>query len=121
MVELIEYIIAFGISAGVAGASVMLVNGAMPGLGQMAAASKSDQIAGAARLAVAEGRNVTLLLPFKDSSISCAGGEISVSEGRASHTYSLGFPCSFGVKGMDGLCALVFSEPADSLRLEVSC
>jgi hypothetical protein len=121
MVELVEYIIAFGISAGVAGASMMLVNGAMPGLGQMAAASKSDQIAGAARLAVAEGRNMTLLLPLKDSSISCEDGEISVSEGSASHTYSMGFPCSFAFEGLNGPCRLVFSAPADSLRLQVNC
>jgi hypothetical protein len=121
MVELIEYIIAFGISAGVAGASVMLVNGAMPGLGQMAAASKSDQIAGAARIAVAEGRNVTLLLPLRDASISCSGGAISLSEGSATRTYSLGFPCSFIFKGLNGECALVFSAPADFLRLGVKC
>jgi hypothetical protein len=121
MVELIEYVIAFAISAGVAGASVLVVNGAMPGLGQMAAASKSDQIAGAARIAVVEGRNVTLLLPFKDSSIACSGGAISVSEGGASLTRTVGFPCSFSYKGLSGACALVFSTSADSLRLEVKC
>ena len=121
MVELIEYVIAFGISAGVAGASLMLVNGAMPGLNQMAAASKSDQIAEAARIAVVEGRNATLLLPLNDASIACADGALSVSESRVSHTYSVGYPCSFAFKGLNGPCTLVFSAPSDSLRLKVSC
>jgi hypothetical protein len=121
MVELIEYVIAFGISAGVAGASVMLVDGAMPGLNQMAAASKSDQIAGAARIAVLEGRNVTLVIPLSGTSVACADGALSVSEGRASRTYSVGFPCSFGFDGLNGPCTLVFSAPASSLRLRVSC
>lgn len=121
MVELIEYVIAFGISAGVAGASVMLVNGAMPALSQIAASSKSDQIAGAARIAVVEGRNATLVLPLDGASITCADGALFVSEGRASTTYPLGFPCSFSFKGLNGTCALVFSAPEDSLRLKVSC
>ena len=121
MVELIEYVIAFGISAGVAGASVMLVSGAMPGLNQMAASSKSDQIAGAARIAVVEGRNATVVLPLNGASIACADGALSVSEGHASHTYSLGFPCTFSFKGLNGQCTIVFSAPEDSLRLMVSC
>lgn len=121
MVELIEYVLAFAISAGVAGASVMLVNGAMPGLDQVAAASKADQVAGAARLAVVEARNVTLLLPLKDSSISCAEGSLVVAAGGAPQSYSLGFPCSFSFQGLSGTCNLVFSAPTDSLLLEVTC
>src|SRR2546428_6432135 len=112
MVELIEYVIAFGISAGVAGASVMLVNGAIPGLTQMAASSRSDQIAGGARIAIAEGRTTTLVLPLSGASIACADGALSVSAGRAPHSYSLGFPCSFGFDGLTGPCTLVFSAPA---------
>lgn len=121
MVELIEYVIAFGISAGVAGASVMLVNGALPGLSQVAAASKSDQVAGAARIAVVEDRNVTLLLPMRDSSIACADGSLSVSVDGSSRAYDLGFPCSFSFRGLNGACSLVFSAGAESLRLEVNC
>lgn len=121
MVELIEYVIVFGISAGVASASVMLVNGAMPGLNEIAAASKSDQIAGAARIAVVEGRNVTLLLPLQGSQISCAYGSLSVSAGGNSRAYDVGLPCSFDFRGLSGACSLVFSAPQDSLELEVSC
>jgi hypothetical protein len=121
MVELIEYVIVFGISAGVAGASVMLVNGAMPGLNQMASASKSDQVAGAARIAVVEDRAVTLLLPLTGSSISCAAGSLSVSIGGSSRAYDVGFPCSFDFQGLNGECTLVFSAPANSLRLEAKC
>lgn len=121
MVELIEYVIAFGISAGVAGASVMLVNGAMPGLNQVASASKSDQVAGAARIAVVEGRNVTLLLPLRGSSIACAGGSLSVSIDGAPRAYDVGFPCDFDLQGLSGVCTLVFSAPASSLQLEANC
>jgi hypothetical protein len=121
MVELIEYVIAFGISAGVAGASVMLVNGAMPGLNQVASASKSDQVAGAARIAVVEDRNVTLLLPLKGSSIACSAGSLSVSIDGAPRAYDVGFPCFFDFQGLNGECTLVFSAPADSLRLEAKC
>jgi len=121
MVELIEYVIAFGISAGVAGASVMLVDGAMPGLNQMAAYAKSDQIAGAARIAVGEGRNTTLVVPLRGASIGCADGALSISEGSVSETYSMGFPCSFRFEGLNGACALSFSAPKDSLLLKVSC
>ncbi len=121
MVELIEYVIVFGISAGVAGASIMLVSGAMPGLSQLASASKSDQVAGAARLAVVEDRDVTLLLPLTGSSISCAAGSLSVSIGGAPRAYDVRMPCSFDFQGLNGDCALVFSAPADSLQLEAKC
>jgi hypothetical protein len=121
MVELIEYIIVFGISAGVATASVMLVDGAMPGLNEVASVSKSDQVAGAARIAVLQGANVTLLLPLQDSSVSCAAGSLSVSFGNESRAYEMGFPCSFDFQGLNGACTLVFSAPADSLRLGVTC
>jgi len=121
MVELIEYVIVFGISASVAGASVMLVNGAMPGLAQVAAVSKADQVAGAARIAVVEDRNVTLLLPLENSSIACADGTLSVSTGAATRDYGLGFPCSFDFSGLNGTCTLVFSVPSDYLLLGVTC
>ena len=85
MVEIIEYVLVFGITAGLAAASVMVVSGAMPGLGDVAAASASDQMAGAARIAAVEGRNVTLVLPLQSTSLSCDGGSLSVSvEGHAS-------------------------------------
>jgi hypothetical protein len=121
MVELIEYVIAFGISAGVAGASVMLVNGAIPGLNEVAAASKSDQVAGAARLTVVEDRSVTLLLPLHGSSIACASGSLSVSIDGHSRAYELGFPCSFDFQGLNGSCRLVFFVRGDSLQLGVTC
>jgi hypothetical protein len=121
VVELIEYIIVFGISAGVAGASVMLVNGAMPGLNQIASASMADQVAGAARIAVVEDRSVRLLLPLEVASVSCAAGSLSVAIGGDAHAYDLGFPCSFDFQGLNGECTLVFSAPADTLELEVSC
>jgi len=121
MVELIEYAVIFGISAGVAGASVMLVSGAMPGLGQVAAASTSDQMASAARLAAVEGRNVAILVPLHGASIDCGGGSLNVKVGGTSRTYVTGLPCSFDFSNLTGQCSLVFSAMKGSLRLGVSC
>jgi hypothetical protein len=121
MVELIEYVIVFGISAGVAGASVMLVNAALPGLNSVAAASASDQVAGAARIAVVEDRNVTLLVPLRDSGVSCAAGSLSVSTNGETRSFDVGFPCSFDFQGLNGACTLFFSAPAGSLQLAVTC
>jgi hypothetical protein len=87
----------------------------------VAVASKSDQIAGAARISVVEGRNVTLLLPLKDSSVSCVAGSLQVSIGTSSRSYPLGFPCHFHFQGLNGECSLVFSAPPDSLQLKVAC
>ena len=121
MVELIEYVIIFGISASLAGASVVLVNGAIPGLAQVAAVSKSDQVAGAARIAVVEGRNVTVILPLQGASVACRAGALSVSTGGTPSTYDLGFPCSFDYQGLNGTCTLVFSAQAESLQLGATC
>jgi hypothetical protein len=121
MVELIEYVIVFAISAGLAGASVMLVDGAVPGLNEVAAVSASDQVAGAARIAVVEGGNVTLLLPLQDSSVACSAGSLSVGIDSDSRAYDVGFPCSFDFQGLNGTCTLVFSAPAESLQLGVTC
>ncbi|MDA4117468.1 MAG: hypothetical protein OK455_03905 [Thaumarchaeota archaeon] len=119
--ELIEYVIAFGISAGVAGASIMLVDGALPGLNQVAAQSASDQIASAARISVIEDRNVTLLVPLHGSSIVCNRGELSITMSNSSRSYEAGYPCAFDFEHLDGSCSLDFSAPADSLLLEVQC
>jgi len=121
MVELIEYIIVFGVSAGLAGASVMLVGQAMPGLNEIASTSKSDQLAAAARISIAEGRNVTLLLPVQDSSIACAQGTMTVSMAESTATYALAYPCSFEYFDLTGACNFQFASPADSLELGVKC
>ena len=121
MVELIEYVIVFGISVGLAGACVALVEGAMPGLNQVASASKADQIAGAARIAAVEDSSVTLVLPLQDSSVSCSAGSLSVSVGGDPQSYGIGYPCSFDYQGLNGTCDLVFSAPAAALELGVTC
>jgi hypothetical protein len=97
------------------------VSGAMPGLGVVASASASDQVAGAARIAAVEGRNVTLVLPLQSTSLSCEGGSLSVSVDGDSRGYQVGFPCDFHFQGLNGTCTLAFSAPADSLQLGVTC
>lgn len=121
MVELVEYAVIFGISAGIAGASVMLVTGALPGLEQVAAASTSDQIAGAARLAAVEGRNVTVLLPLHDTSVDCGGGSLKVTTGGMSREDETPLPCSFDFQTMSGECGLAFSVRQGSLTMGASC
>jgi len=93
----------------------------MPGLNELAAASKSDQIAGAARVAVVEDRNVTLLLPLQDSSVSCDEGSLSVSVNGYSRVYEVGFPCTFDFQGLNGACTLAFSANSETLKLGVTC
>jgi len=121
MVELVEYAIAFTISAGLAAASVALVHGALPGLDQVMSQSKADQIASAARIAVAEDRNTTLLLPLQDTSVSCAAGTLDVSIGGAQYPQEIGFPCDFASGDLTGLCTLSFPAPEALLTLEASC
>ena len=121
MVELIEYVIVFGISAGAAGAALMLVHGMVPGLNAVAAASESDQIAGAARIAVAQDRNVTLLLPLHDASVSCQDGELTVSTDENSRSYSLYYPCHFQSPGLSGDCSLAFFVQQESIQFEAKC
>jgi hypothetical protein len=121
MVEIVEYVLVFGITAGLAAASVAIVSGAMPGLDGVAGASASDQIAGAARIAAVEGRNVTLALPLQGASLSCDGGDLSVTFDGQPRNYEVGFPCSFEYQGLTGDCTLTFSAPGDSLSLGVSC
>lgn len=120
MVELVEYAIVFGISAGLAGACLLLVDGALPGLDQVAAASSSDQIASAARLAVVQGGNVTLVLQLENSTVACESGSLSVSSSAGSDGYQVGYPCAFDVEGLTGSCTLVFSAD-ESLEMEATC
>lgn len=122
MAELIEYVVVFGISAGLAGASVALVSGALPGLAEVAAASKSDQLAGAARVSLVEGKSVTVVLPVRGAAVSCVSGELSVYVGAYSRSYELGAPCAFSMEGLTGVCAFSFAPTSsDALDLEVKC
>ena len=121
MAVLFEYAVVFAISMGVAGASVMLVGGATPGLTRVAESSRTDQIAGAARLAVAEGRSVSVLLPLSSTLVSCHDGSLTVSMGGDPWTYALGYPCSFDSGELDGTCTLSFSATGDVLELRVAC
>jgi hypothetical protein len=121
LVELIEYVMVFGISAGVAGASIVVVEGAIPGLGSLASASVSDQIAGAARLSIVQGTNATLLLPLREESISCDAGSLVVGGSGGSRSYLVGYPCSFYLAGLTGTCTLRFSSSRSALDLQAAC
>lgn len=121
LVELIEYVVIIGISAGLASASILVVEGAMPGLGGLASASRSDQIASAARLSIIQGSDATLVLPLQGESISCSEGTLAVADSSGSHSYLTGYPCSFDLAGLTGMCTLVFSTQSSLLNLEATC
>lgn len=121
MVELLEYALVIGVSSILAAACVLVVGGAIPELNQVAAVSKADQVAGAARISILEDRNVTLLLPMQGSSVSCSSGILQVSIDGYSHDYEIGYPCDFGLQNLQGTCSLFFSAPSDSLQLEATC
>ena len=121
MVELIEYILVFGVTLGIAGVGMAIVGGMVPGLNRMVSASQSGQVVGAARIAVVQGQNETLFLPLTNATISCASGSLSVSLNGPPQTYELGYPCSFSASDMTGQCDLTFYEAASTLGMEADC
>jgi len=121
MVELIEYVLAFTITAGLAVASVAFVHGALPGLEQVTSQSKADQIAGAARVAVVEGKATRLVLPLSGTSVSCESGTLDVSMSGREYRREIGFPCSFSSGSLTGVCTLLFPAPLTSLTMEATC
>jgi hypothetical protein len=112
LVEVIEYLLVFGVTAALAGFSVLVFGGFLPMLHQTQDQAELDQIAGAAGLA-AENGTATLVLPLSNATVTCSNETIQLSTGGVS--YSSGF----SVTGLNGLCKLVFTRSADGVVLEV--
>jgi hypothetical protein len=120
LVEIVEYLLVFGVTAAVAGFSVFVFGGSLPTLHQTQAQADLDQIAGAAGLA-AENGSATLVLPLSDASLSCSSSAIAFSTGGNSYTAAIGASCSFSASGLDGLCTLVFSRSPEGVEMEADC
>lgn len=118
MVEVIEYLLVFGVTALLAGFSVAVFGGYLPTLRQTQGQSELDQIVGAAGLAATNGTAV-LVLPLNDAALSCSNGTISLSTGGANYSSGIGASCGFSVSGLNGLCTLVFTRDPGGLVLEV--
>jgi len=113
-----EYMLVFGVTAVLAGFSVMVFGGSLPALHQTQDQSELDQIAGAAGLA-AENGTATLVLPLTNATISCSNGVIELSTGGTTYASGIGASCGFTLTGLNGICKLVFTRSANGIGLEV--
>ncbi len=118
MVELIEYLLVFGITAAIAGFSVAVFAGFLPALHQTQSQAELGQIVGAAGLAAQNG-TASLVLSLDNASINCSDGILSLSTGGETYSSSIGASCSFNYSGLNGVCNLVFSRLDEGIGLEV--
>ena len=118
MVEILEYILVFAITALLGGFSVLVVQGALPVLHQTQGAAEFDELTGAASSAAIEG-SATVVIPLSNASIGCSQGTMVFSSGGLSYRSPLEYPCSFAYSGLSCLCRLVFSRNSDVVGLQV--
>ncbi len=118
MVEILEYVLVFGITALLSGFSVLVVQGSLPVLHQTQNGAEFDELTGAATSAYVEG-NSTVVVPLSDASVGCSQGIMTFSSGGLNYTSHVGFACSFAYSGVSCLCKLVFSRNSDVLGLQV--
>lgn len=119
MVELIEYLLVFAVTASLAGFSILVFGGFLPTLHQTQAQTELDQIAGAVGLAAQNGSSA-LVMTMDDASISCSGGVVQLSTGGATYSTSIGASCSFSASNLSGVCKLVFTRTEDGVTMEAS-
>lgn len=120
MVEILEYILVFAITAALAGFSVLVLQGSLPVLDQTQGRSEFNELSGAATVA-AVGGSAELVLPLDNASIGCSQGGLTFSSGGLNYDSPLGYPCDFGYAGLSGTCKLEFTREVDALALEVDC
>ena len=118
VVEILEYVLVFAITALLAGFSVIVVQGSLPVLHQTQGGAEFDELTGAASSSEVEG-NATVVVPLSDASIGCSQGVLSFSSGGLNYTSQVGYPCSFAYSGLSCLCRLVFSRDSDVVGLQV--
>ena len=118
MVEILEYVIVFAVTALLSGFSVLVVQGSLPVLRQTQNGAEFDELTGAATSADLEGTS-TVVMPLSDASIGCSQGIMTFSSGALNYTSQVGFACSFAYSGVTCLCKLVFSRNSDVLGLQV--
>jgi hypothetical protein len=118
MVEVIEYLLVFGITVSLSVFSILIVGGSMPVLDQSQAKAQMDEIAGAADLAALNG-NATVTLPLTGASIACSQGVMTFSSDGQSLSSPVGSPCGFRLTSVSCLCQLFFTQDQGGLELRV--
>jgi hypothetical protein len=118
VVEILEYILVFAITAMMAGFSVVVVQGTLPVLHQTQGGAEFDELSGAASSAAVEG-SATVVIPLSNATIGCSQGVIAFTSGGLTYTSQLGYPCSFAYSGVSCLCELVFSRDSNVVGLQV--
>jgi hypothetical protein len=118
VVEILEYLLVFAITAMMAGFSVVVVQDSLPVLHQTQGGAEFDELSGAATSAAVAG-SATVVMPLSDASIGCSQGVIAFSAGGLNYTSRLGYPCNFSFSGVTCLCQLVFSRDSDAVELQV--
>jgi hypothetical protein len=117
MVELMEYLLVFGVTAALAGFSVLTFSGFLPALHQTQGQSELEQVAGAAELAAQNG-SATIVLPLTNATVSCESGTMTLHTAGTDYSSSIGADCGFSVTGLNGLCKLVFTRTASGVTME---
>ncbi|MDA4122960.1 MAG: hypothetical protein OK456_07265 [Thaumarchaeota archaeon] len=118
MVEILEYALVFAVTSVLAGASILVVQGALPILHQTQGHAEFDELDGAAASAALRG-NDTIVMPLAGASIACTVGVLDFSTGGLNYSSSLGYPCSFSYSGLTCTCQLVFTRESMGISLEV--
>jgi len=119
MVEIMEYVLVFAITASLAGFSVLLLQGSLPALDKTQGQSEFVQVSGAAGTA-AVGGSAEVVVPLSNASIACSSGVMTFASGGLSYSSSIGYPCNFRYAGLSCVCKLTFSREAAGVGLTVT-
>jgi hypothetical protein len=118
VVEVVEYVLVFAITALLAGFSVVVAQGSLPVLHRTQGGAEFDALTGAATSAAVEG-SATVVIPLSNADISCSMGNMTFSSEGLNYTSNIGYPCSFALSGVTCVCNLVFSRGSEGLVLQV--
>lgn len=119
MVEVMEYLLVFAVTAAIAGFSIFVFNGSVPGIRQTQGQAEVDQVAGAVELAAANG-NATLTLPLSGASLSCSQGVVELTSDGQTYSSYVSSGCAFSVSGLSCVCSLSFTWVPDGVGMEVA-
>jgi hypothetical protein len=118
LVELVEYIVVFGVTVSLSAFSILIVGGSIPVISQSQGRAQFEEILGAASLGALRG-NSTLVMTLSGASLSCSQGELHVSTSGSSYSSQVNFPCGFNYSAVSCLCTLVFTRVQGTLQLQV--
>lgn len=118
MVEILEYIVVFAVTAAVAGFSIFVFGGSVPQIHTAQGESEVSQVAGAVDLAAADG-NSSLSLTLSNASLSCSQGSVDLTMGGQTYSSSVASACSFTITGLSCTCDLSFTRGPEGVGLEV--